>query len=445
MKISKLTLDKIRCFDHLVIDFSNNQGSKDWIMILGDNGVGKTTILRSLAFGLTEESGASGLLDELGSDWIRYGFNKGFIKIELEPFPGCEEKAFIETHFVKDKKLKEVKVRQTVSPEMPATFNWDDLFVCAYGAGRAISLTESYQEYIITDSVYTLVRYEHPLQNPELNIRRIKSIGIDERKIFSKVERILMLPEGSISLDFSGIKVSGPWGDKMPLDALGDGYRSTLGMIIDLFGWKSLHEGAKKELKKKEFEIDRITQMTGIVLLDEIEQHLHPKWQKQIVKLLRREFPNIQFITTSHSPLCVVGTTDLTDEECSIVVLEQKEDYVEKRVTTPPRGRRVDQVLTSYMFDLYTTSDNSIKYDIARYSDLYNKDRNEKEQNEMIKIENSLTEIIGSPETELEQLVEKAVQKTLKDLTKKQLPKENEELKKPIDFEIKRQLEQLFK
>ena len=109
MKILKITLDKIRCFDYLEIDFCNSQGSKDWVMILGDNGVGKTTILRSLAFGLTEESGASGLLDELGSDWIRYGFNKGFIKIELEPFPGCEEKAFIETHFVKDKKLKDAK------------------------------------------------------------------------------------------------------------------------------------------------------------------------------------------------------------------------------------------------------------------------------------------------------------------------------------------------
>ena len=114
MKISKMTLDKIRCFDHLVIDFSNNQGSKDWIMILGDNGVGKTTILRSLAFGLTEESGASGLLDELGSDWIRYGFNEGLIKIELESFPGCEEEAFIETQFGQVKSSIVYKLVKTV-------------------------------------------------------------------------------------------------------------------------------------------------------------------------------------------------------------------------------------------------------------------------------------------------------------------------------------------
>ncbi len=103
---------------------------------------------------------------------------------------------------------------------------------------------------------------------------------------------------------------------------------------------------------------------------------------KQIVKLLREEFPSVQFITTSHSPLCVVGTTDLTDEECSIVVLEQKEDYVEKRVTTPPRGKRVDQVLTSYMFDLYSTSDNKIKQDIEKYSFLYNIDRNIQQEKE---------------------------------------------------------------
>ena len=291
---------------------------------------------------------------------------------------------------------------------------------------------------MITESVYTLIKYEQPLQNPELNIRRLKSIGIDEREIFSKVERILMLPEGSISLDFSGIKVSGPWGDKMPLDALGDGYRSTLGMIIDLFGWKSLHEATKKD-----FKIEQIIQMTGILLLDEIEQHLHPIWQKQIVNLLRREFPNIQFITTSHSPLCVVGTTDLTDEECSIVVLEQKEDYVEKRVTTPPRGKRVDQVLTSYLFDLYTTSDNLIKRDIEKYSYLYNKDRTKEEEKEMNEIIKSLDKQLGSAETELEKKVGNVLNSTLNNLFE-----DNVKIKAiqnhPEKFELIRQLMNLI-
>ena len=191
MKISKIALDNIRCFENLEMDFSTNQGTNDWVVILGDNGVGKSTILRSIALGLTEESGASGLLGEFGSDWIRRGAKKGSIRIEIEPFPGCEERAFIKTQFLHGD-FNEVKVRQSVHPKAPKSFNWDSLFVCGYGAGRNTAFTETYPDYIVTDAVYTLFKYSQPLQNPELNIRRIKSLGIIERKIFSRLEKIAM-------------------------------------------------------------------------------------------------------------------------------------------------------------------------------------------------------------------------------------------------------------
>lgn len=438
MKIKSVELDGIRCFEKLKLDFTTEQGSKDWILILGDNGVGKTTILRSIALGLTEESGASGLLDELGSDWIRKGFkNESQIKIEIEPFPGCTEYASIVTQFTEDK-FHEIKVRQKVNPTTPKTFNWDNLFVCGYGAGRGIGYTESYQDYIITDSIYTLFKYTHPLQNPELNIRRINSIGISEREIFSRIEKILMLNDESIFLDFDGLKVSGPWGQKMPLDALGDGYQSTFGWVMDLFGWKALFEGKQKVIDK-----ERINTMSGIVLLDEIEQHLHPKWQKKIVKLLNEQFPNIQFIVTTHSPLSVVGSTDLDDKQCSIIVLEQAEEQVTNFISTPPRGKRVDQVLTSYMFDLCTTSDNKIKQDIERYNFLYSIHRNDAEEKEIQDLYVHLNQTLGSAETELEKLVENAVQKTLEQLTKEQLDKQKSP--NPSQFEIRRQLETLFK
>ncbi|MCZ6701765.1 MAG: ATP-binding protein, partial [Ignavibacteria bacterium] len=71
MKISNITLDNVRCFEHLEIDLKSEDGVADWTVILGNNGVGKTTILRSIALGITEQSGASGLIDELDGDWIR--------------------------------------------------------------------------------------------------------------------------------------------------------------------------------------------------------------------------------------------------------------------------------------------------------------------------------------------------------------------------------------
>ena len=435
MKIKKVILDNIRCFDHLEIDFTGDKGSKDWIVVLGDNGVGKSTLLRSIALGLTEESGASGLLDELVGDWIKRDAPKkaGYVLIELEAFPGCREKATIKTDFSIDQ-FKEVKVRQKVNPKEPKTFNWDDLFVCGYGASRSQNASQSFEEYIITDSIYTLFNYSSELQNPELIVRRLKTLEIDERKIYNKLEHILMLEEGAITMEFSGIKVTGPWGEKMPIGAISDGYRVVLSMFTDSFGWKGLSEGSKKKPDK-----EKVLDLEGIILIDELEQHLHPRWQKDIIGLLRKQFPKVQFIISTHSPLCVIGTTELKDEDCAIIALDRGEEGIKYDMASPPRGKRADQVLTSYLFDLYTSSDNSIKRDIERYSVLLGKKMNESEKSEVKLIEERLDDQLGSAETDLEKLIEKAVHKGLKDLTQKSVIK-----KAPEDFETRRQLRNLF-
>lgn len=95
MKISKVTIENIRCFEHLVIDFNSNQRAKDFLVIIGDNGVGKTTVLRSIALGISEQSGSAGLIDELEGDWIRSGQESASIRIDLEPYSGCKEEAYI--------------------------------------------------------------------------------------------------------------------------------------------------------------------------------------------------------------------------------------------------------------------------------------------------------------------------------------------------------------
>lgn len=48
----------------------------------------------------------------------------------------------------------------------------------------------------------------------------------------------------------------------------------------------------------------------GIALIDELDLHLHPKWQKTIVKQLKNTFPNIQFVTTTHSPFIIQETDE---------------------------------------------------------------------------------------------------------------------------------------
>jgi len=71
----------------------------------------------------------------------------------------------------------------------------------------------------------------------------------------------------------------------------------------------------------------------GIVIIDEVDAHLHPAWQRKIVELLRERFPNIQFILTAHSPLVVAGcrsgeVTLLRREESGLRIVDFQRDFV---------------------------------------------------------------------------------------------------------------------
>jgi predicted ATP-binding protein involved in virulence len=100
---------------------------------------------------------------------------------------------------------------------------------------------------------------------------------------------------GRVILTAKGIVVKGHWG-RMDLGSLGDGYRSTITWVLDLLAWKML---SRRTLDPR--------RMAGIVLIDEVEQHLHPRWQLRVMELLNRVFPLMQFIATTHSPLVVSG------------------------------------------------------------------------------------------------------------------------------------------
>lgn len=86
----------------------------------------------------------------------------------------------------------------------------------------------------------------------------------------------------------------------------------------------------------------------AIVLVDEIDLHLHPRWQRSIMSYLSNLFPNTQFVATAHSPLVVQAATD-----ANIVVLRREGDHVV--IDNDPaivRNWRVDQILTSELFGL---------------------------------------------------------------------------------------------
>jgi predicted ATP-dependent endonuclease of OLD family len=167
--ISKIRLNNIRCFKDFSLKFESNGRSVLWTTILGDNAVGKTCLLRSIALGLCDEASAAALMKELPGEMLRNGTLNGYIHVELKGENGKEYT--ITTEIKKQVAKSPERVKQTTKPEEDL-FPWDDIFLCGYGTQRAAEADRSFEKYVPLEAVYTLFNYSASLQNPEIILLR---------------------------------------------------------------------------------------------------------------------------------------------------------------------------------------------------------------------------------------------------------------------------------
>jgi predicted ATPase len=314
MKITRLFLKNIRCFDELDLKFDGTSS-----LIIGDNGDGKSTVLRSLAMGLCDQSSAAALFRELPGEFVRRD-SKGdsYIQVDLVGRRGLRYR--IKTNFVALDAFERIeqahfcaKGRGAYRSVKQDNFPWSQTFVSAYGPGIRTFGNADYSYYLPVDAVYSLFRYDAALQSPELVIRRL----VDEaskrnakrgrntlNRLRSALAKLLNLKRAQdIELTKRGIFISGSWG-RDELAALGDGYRATTTWTLDLMSWWLLYDDEPAH----EFDA---SDLTGIVIIDELEQHLHPRWQRTILPQLRALFPQLQFIVATHSPLVASSCPDV--------------------------------------------------------------------------------------------------------------------------------------
>ena len=109
---------------------------------------------------------------------------------------------------------------------------------------------------------------------------------------------------------------------------------------------------------------------TGILLVDELGNSLHPKWKMQIVPLLRKIFPKMQLIVSTHDPLCLKGF-----DVANIVVLSKNKAkrVICKQARSSIKTLRVDQILTSELFGLSSTIDPDAQRSFDEYYALLSK------------------------------------------------------------------------
>jgi GTPase SAR1 family protein len=365
MYISRLRLRNIRCFEEVDLDLtSENIGPpRKFATIVGDNGVGKTTLLRSLAIGLCEEAGAYSLLSSLWGDFV--GDPKEDSSIEIDVWH--QGKQFTLRTELSTSKSKDYQIKQL--PEQIEAFPFKSCFICAYGAGRGVQGTFDYNEFAVVDAVYSLFDYDQALQNPELAMRRWA--GFDKKRaddVCRWLEHVLLLDEDSVELDDTGIYVN-----EKQLRTIGDGYQATIVWILDMLSWAKL---AKKEKRGNKF--------TGIVIIDELEQHLHPTWQRELILKLREQFPNVQFITSTHSPLCAAGIADLDDGHGYLGRVFEENGVMMCEELSPMEGWRYDKVLTSPAFGASGSRNVKIEELRRELHKLYSHKRNTKVQKDRI-------------------------------------------------------------
>jgi hypothetical protein len=153
-----------------------------------------------------------------------------------------------------------------------------------------------------------------------------------------------LLPEGAI---FAGEFIEDEYqfevnGVKTPFDALSDGYRAYIGWIADLLYHVCM--GAPKGAK--------LVENRGLVLVDEIDLHLHPEWQRSVIPTLSEVLPNLQFIFTTHSPI-VAGS--LRKENIFVMETESSGASTVHQYEERIYGLDAEEVLLSSYFGLTTT------------------------------------------------------------------------------------------
>ena len=281
--LRRLEIENLRGFARLEIDFAADSGP---YVVIGKNGTCKTTLLRAVAAVLGKLRDENKFLDRaVPMGWFSKGSKfRGYMGRHGSPL-----------------NFKITLQQETVLSEGKLAFD-EVAFVCAYGVSRFFSGPDSTVSsgYVFEDATATLFNVPKPLTDPELTIRRLKD-HIDEpsfNAMWKSLERLIGLSaEQSIHLvPGGGLKIHGPNAEQYDFHSWADGHRITFTWILDFFA---------QAMKADAFDADG--NICGVLLVDEIEQHLHPSMQLEILPKLQALLPKCQIIVTTHSPLVALS------------------------------------------------------------------------------------------------------------------------------------------
>lgn len=335
MYIKQITLRNIRDFNNLEFDLSRLGGKHaGWTVFTGDNGSGKSALLKAVAVALAGRDTARSLQPTFRG-WIREEAGTDEASIQLEIVRCTEDDALVESgqkpgapfpvKLVIANGGKEPSLQAAIPSgkfknySTPDRTIWspdaDGWFSCGYGPFRRMfgASAEATRQMVAPTTARFVTMFEEAASLSEVDtwLRSLKHKELENRQsereqlgLTLEILRDDLMPnqitvdrvdsDGLWLKDRNGVQLS--WAD------MSDGYRSAVALLADMIRHLIGTYGFAG-LTVKTPDGKTVIKRSGVVLIDEIDAHLHPAWQREIGFWLKRHFPNIQFLVTSHSPL----------------------------------------------------------------------------------------------------------------------------------------------
>jgi len=403
MWLKSIEIKNIKGFQEQKILFHHKNNPYKWITLLGENGVGKSTLLQAIALLLAGSDAAKKMVSS-PQYWVRndseYGQLTATIQKESDDVGMMQNEGKNKLSYNYSYVLignKNIKISQKNYPANtlnPKNKNTDTLewlrtnaftldsqgwFASGYGAFRRLSRTQGnpvrlgeLQRKNRETNFSTQFIENEALSTFEewmvfLDYRIAKNPNDSKSKEMRRLgeEAIIELLPGNIKIDQvtnDGIIIFSLENQLIPITQLSDGFRSIIALAGDLI-WRLLQTFSHLEDPRK---------ASGIVLIDELDIHLHPVWQRSIAKKLREVFPNLQFFVATHSPFIAAGAGD----DALTLNIKMVNGEVEIEPVENIAAYDVDYILRSPAFGLVSTYSPATQEKIDRYDYLTSKRNN---------------------------------------------------------------------
>lgn len=284
MKINKIEIVSVGGIDQLSLNFDGKMN-----IISGPNGIGKTTILESVAQALSgyenyhlkrkagSEGGTITTFIDAGNNEIEERCHK---VVEFSPIKHGNTNAI--EHYIK----------YVISLKVNRTFNYKELHSVSRDVKR-----ESYTTSTINKNGVNLDEVKGWFVNRYLYSAHPNALSVERLHNLEMAKGFFSLLNGDykfsrVDAANNDIMINTPAGE-IYYEYLSSGFKSCLSILF----------GIAKEIEFRFTDSGiKLDDYSGIILIDELELHLHPEWQTKISLILLNAFPNAQFITTTHSP-----------------------------------------------------------------------------------------------------------------------------------------------